>query len=256
MVPVRKHCGEPHPRPVLPESYIMMIACPESRAAEVEPQLKAIVSAAGASWLPDWMRDHEWQDRFNPMKAKRLGPSIVPAEVIIPLSSLSTFFNRLDAMIRPPVVVEATVVKGEEVILLCIIPHDRRTLTFNLAFMLSLSILRLAKRLAAAPTHPAFSSVRKPGRSTACASSSGRITNGTRTIVTCSIPGKISGIWLMKIVITLALWFEPMVRVAGNMVRPSSERYGSPGPAFPEISSGTPTPVRAVVIATRLSRAL
>ena len=233
MVPARTHHGVPHPRPVLPESYIMMIACPESRAAEVEPQLKAIVSAAGASWLPDWMRDHEWQDRFNPMKAKRLGPSIVPAEVIIPLSSLSTFFNRLDAFIRPPVVVEATVVKGEEVILLCIIPHDRRKLTFNLAFMLSLSILRLAKRLGGR----AYASGLFLGQEA-------RAVHGMRLKLwqdhkrnkddrDLFNPGKLSGIWLMKIVITLALWFEPIVRIMGNMVRPRLAEVWKPRAGIP-----------------------
>ena len=234
MVPARTHHGEPHPRPVLPESYIMMIACPESRAAEVEPRLKTIVSAARASWLPEWIRDHEWQDRFNPMKAKRLGPSIVPAEVIIPLSSLSTFFNRLDAFIRPPVVVEATVVKGDEVILLCIIPHDRRRLTFNLAFMLSLSILRLAKRLGGR----AYASGLFLGQEA-------RAVHGMRLKLwqdhkrnkddrDLFNPGKLSGIWLMKIVITLALWFEPIVRIMGNIVQPRlhevwKSRAGIPG---------------------------
>jgi Fe-S oxidoreductase/FAD/FMN-containing dehydrogenase len=220
MVPAKLHGGEPHPRPVLPESYIMMLACPESKAAEVEPKLKAIVSAAGASWLPDWMRDHEWEDRYNPMKAKRIGPSIVPAEVVIPLSSLAIFFNRLDAMIKPPVVVEATVVKGEEVILLCLIPHDRRKFTFNIAFTLSLSILRLAKRLGGR----AYASGLFLGQEA-------RAVHGMRLKLwqdhkrnkddqDLFNPKKISGLWLMKIVITLALWFEPFVRVAGNMVRP------------------------------------
>ena len=220
MVPPKVHNGEPHPRPILPESYIMMLACPESKAAEVEPRLKAIVSDAGASWLPDWMRDHEWEDRFNPMKAKRIGPSIVPAEVIVPLSSLALFFNRLDAMVKPPVVVEATVVKGEEVILLCLIPHDKRRFSFNLAFTLSLTILRLAKRLGGR----AYASGLFLGQEA-------RAVHGMRLKLwqdhkrnkderDLFNPRKLSGIWLMKIVITLALWFEPIVRIAGNMVKP------------------------------------
>ena len=47
-VPAKVHNGEPHPRPILPESYIMMLACPESKAAEAESKLKAIVAAAGS----------------------------------------------------------------------------------------------------------------------------------------------------------------------------------------------------------------
>ncbi len=220
LVPPKTHNGEPHPRPILPESYIMMLACPESRAAEAEPKLRAIVAAAGASWLPDWMRDHEWADRFNPMKAKRIGPSMVPAEVIIPLSALSTFYNRLEAMIKPPVVVEATAVKGEEVILLCLIPHDSRKFSFNLAFTLSLSILRLAKRLG--------------GRAYASGlflAQEARAVHGMRLKLwqghkrdkddrDLFNSRKLSGIPLMKLVITLALWFEPIVRIMGNTVKP------------------------------------
>jgi Fe-S oxidoreductase/FAD/FMN-containing dehydrogenase len=234
MVPPKTHNGEPHPRPMLPESYIMMLACPESRGAEVEPRLKAIVAAAGASWLPDWMRDHEWEDRFNPMKAKRIGPSMVPAEVIIPLSALAAFYNRLEAMIKPPVVVEATAVKGEEVILLCLIPHDRRKFSFNLAFTLSLSILRLAKRLG--------------GRAYASGlflAQEARSVHGMRLKLwqdhkrdkddgDLFNPRKLAGIPLMKIVITLALWFEPIVRIMGNMAKPRLKevwqaRRGVPG---------------------------
>jgi Fe-S oxidoreductase/FAD/FMN-containing dehydrogenase len=233
MVPARTHHGEPHPRPVLPESYIMMMACPESRAAEVEPGLKAIVQAAGASWLPDGIRDHEWQDRFNPMKAKRIGPSIVPAEVIIPLSSLSLFFSRLDLFIKPPVVVEATVVKGEEVVLLCLIPHDKRKLTFNLAFILSLSILKLAKRLGGR----AYASGLFLGQEA-------RSVHGMRLKLwqdhkrnkddrDLFNPGKLSGIWLMKMVISLTLWFEPMARIMGNRIRPRLREVWKPRAGIP-----------------------
>ena len=233
IVPARTHHGEPHPRPVLPASYIMMIACPESRAAEVEPRIKAIVSAAGASWLPDWIRDHEWEDRFNPMKAKRIGPSLVPAEVVIPLSSLSAFFHRLDRFFKPPVVVEATVVKGDEVILLCMIPHDRRKLTFNLAFILSLSVLKLAKRLGGR----AYASGLFLGQEA-------RAVHGMRLKLWQDHkrnkdnedrfnPGKLSGIWLMKMMILLTLWFEPMARIAGNMIRPKLREVWKPRAGLP-----------------------
>lgn len=234
IIPPKTHHGHPHEKPVLPESYIMLLACPESRSEEVLGKLKPILTSAGAKMLPQSITDHEWEERFNPMKVKRIGPSIVPAEVVVPLSSVSKVFGQIDRLIKAPVIVEATVVKGNEVVLLCLIPHDSRKFSFNLAFTLSLSILRIAKR--------------NGGRAYASGlflAQEAKTVHGMRLKQWQDYkvqkdwqdkfnPRKLSGIWLMKMTIILALWFEPIVRITGNTIKPQlkevwKETNGLPG---------------------------
>jgi len=47
-----------------------------------------------AELLSDRIAQHEWEHRFKIMLVKRLGPSLVPAEVVVPLSSLGNFMTR------------------------------------------------------------------------------------------------------------------------------------------------------------------
>ena len=233
-IPPKTHHGHPHERPILPDSYILLLACAESRSEEVGGKLNSILEAAGAKMLPQSLTDHEWEERFKPMKAKRIGPSIVPAEAIVPLGSVSKVLGEIDSLIKAPVIVEATVVKGNEVVLLCLIPHDSRKFSFNLAFTLSLSILKIAKR--------------NGGRAYASGlflAQEAKSLHGTRLEQWQNYkaekdrqdkfnPRKLSGISLMKVMINLALRFEPFARAMGNTIKPGlketwKEVKGLPG---------------------------
>lgn len=219
-VPPKTHHGQPHIKPVLPDSYIMTVACPESRSSEVEKKLKPIVNAAGAKMLSKDITDHEWEDRFNPMKVKRLGPSIVPAEVLIPLSSVSNVITKIERLIKAPVFIEATVAKGNEVVLLCLIPHDVRKFTFNLAFTLSLSILRIAKRSGGRAYASGLFLAQEARQVHGMRLKEWQDFKKEKDLDDMFNPRKFSGIPLMKLVITLALWFEPIVRIMGNTIKP------------------------------------
>lgn len=233
-VPPKTHHGHPQFKPTTPENYIIMLACPESNGDEVGTRLKSILSASGGKFLTKEITDHEWEERFNPMKVKRIGPSIVPAEVVVPLSSIEKVFENMNKMIKPPVVVEATIVKGNEVILLCMIPHDSRKFSYNFAFTLSLTILKIAKK--------------NGGRAYASGLFLGQEANqvygnrlkqwkdfkNAKDLKDNFNPRKLDGIFLMKIVISLALRFEPIVRILGNTIKPElKERWkaknGVPG---------------------------
>jgi Fe-S oxidoreductase len=85
------------------------------------------------------------------MVVKRLGPSLVPAEVVIPLASLGNFMEEVEKKINQPVVKEGTVIrKGKdgrpEIVILGFIPADQRQFSYNFVFSLSLSIMNIAER--------------------------------------------------------------------------------------------------------------
>lgn len=135
-----------HFEPELPEAYLAVIAYPESRRPAVDAALAAIRDANGGSELDSATAEHEWEQRFAPMRLKRVGPSIVPTEVIVPLGELEAVLAEIDAKLKQPFVLEGMLGRGDKVVLLGFIPHDERTLAFNLAFALSLVVIAIAKK--------------------------------------------------------------------------------------------------------------
>lgn len=132
--------------PILPEKFVVMMAYPKSKHIEIENDLVNLVEKYGAEELPEEAAEHEWNERFKPMRFKRMGPSIIPTEIIVPLENLATVLNEIDQKIKQPFVLEGMITKGNTVILLGFIPHDERKFTFNIAFALSLSVIEIAKK--------------------------------------------------------------------------------------------------------------
>ena len=130
----------------LPETYVALIAFPASRASVVDPALARLVAAHGGTFLPQEVAMHEWEGRTAPMRLKRLGPSIIPTEVVVPLENLAAALAEIDAKIAQEFILEGMVGADGRVVLLGFIPHDERTFAFNVAFALSLSVMNIAKR--------------------------------------------------------------------------------------------------------------
>ncbi len=128
----------------LPESYLAVIAFPQSRAAFIRGPLETIVRTQGGTFLSDAQAQQEWEDRTNAMRLKRIGPSIIPTEVIVPLGDLAEVLQEIDEKIDQPFVLEGMVSKNGDVVLLGYIPHDERSFAFNPAFALSLSVMAIA----------------------------------------------------------------------------------------------------------------
>jgi len=80
------------------------------------------------------------------MKVKRLGPSVVPAEAVLPLSALAEVLEELEAKIRQPLALEGMGVSGDEIVLLGFIPQDERHFSYSLTFPLYLTVAKTAKR--------------------------------------------------------------------------------------------------------------
>jgi Fe-S oxidoreductase/FAD/FMN-containing dehydrogenase len=149
--PLAEHFGQPaEPRIVLPDGYTMVVVCREPDAAAVAARLPALMSACGARALDAETTNHEWANRFKIMKIKRLGPSLVPAEVIVPLRTLDSFMTRLKNTLHQPVAMEGVLVGtgrgGEpEVVLLGFVPADERRFSYNIAFGMSLVVMQIAE---------------------------------------------------------------------------------------------------------------
>ena len=159
-LPPRLEHGEPvlESRPTLPEDgYTVLLVAPEGRWGAIEQVLIPIFDAHGARQLGQDLAEHEWEERFGLMHIKRLGPSLLPAEAIVPLKNLGPALEEVQAAIKQPLTLEGMVqvdlTRGSEglVTLLGFIPHDERKLSFGVAYSLSLTLVQTAKKYRGKP---------------------------------------------------------------------------------------------------------
>lgn len=142
--PAKLHHGEKMEthRPELPEAYVCNFFYPANRDMT---GLEDAIRETGGEVLPEEISEHETGEWFRSMKVKRLGPSFIPAEVVIPADKLDSVITGINKAVSLPVLMEGMVAKGDEIVLLCFIPHSEREFKFNLAFPLALSIIRIAE---------------------------------------------------------------------------------------------------------------
>ena len=212
-----------HYEPDLPEAYLAVIAYPASRRDQIDAKLAAISEKHGGAEQPAEAAEHEWEQRFAPMRLKRIGPSIVPTEVIVPLAEMPNVLAEIGVKIKQPFILEGMVGKGDKVVLLGFIPHDERTLAFNLAFALSLSVIKIAKAHGGA----AYSTglyFRNEADSVMGAPRVKALREFKRSVDPNDLlnPGKVVGSGLINSIMGLATAFEPIVRPIANSAKPPS----------------------------------
>ena len=210
-----------HYEPKLPEAYLAVIAYPTARAADIEAPLAVIADEHGGADLGAEAAEHEWEQRFAPMRLKRIGPSIVPTEVIVPLGEMPAVLAEIDQKISQPFILEGMVGKGDKVVLLGFIPHDERSLAFNLAFALSLSVIKIAKAHGGA----AYSTglyFRREAESVLGAQRAAALKKFKNEVDPKDLvnPGKVLGSGLIDFIMGSASAFEGVVRPLANAAKP------------------------------------
>ncbi len=230
--------AHPHYTPPLPEAFVLMIAYPTSRHRLIDQPLLSLLESVHAQILPSEAAEHEWDLRFAPMRLKRIGPSMIPTEVIVPLSSLSDVLNEIDEKIKQPFILEGMVGKDNKVTLLGFIPHDERTFAYNLAFALSLSVISIAKKHGgtAYSTGLYFKSEAKNvfGQERYGLLKEYKEKNDPHHLLN---PHKILGNDLLHAVMLLATKFEPIIRPfanrattkTGDFAHQTKDTHGIPG---------------------------
>src|SRR6266545_500539 len=143
--PLREHNGHPAEHHVeLPHAYIVTLAFRAADAAAIYAALPPLAARCGAQVLSDAIAQHEWAQRFKLMTIKRLGPSLVPAEVIVPLAGLADTLDEFTQKVGQPLVKEGVVLRQgangvPEVVILGFIPADQRKFSYNFVFGLALT---------------------------------------------------------------------------------------------------------------------
>jgi FAD/FMN-containing dehydrogenase len=149
--PLMEHHGHPaEERVLLPAAYVLTLTFRQADRDQIMSQLRELVKPCQGEILSDRIARHEWHHRFKLMVVKRLGPSLVPAEIVIPLSQLGATMTEIERKVDQPIVKEGVIIRegshGEpEVVVLGFIPADQRKFNYNFVFGLVLTIIKIAE---------------------------------------------------------------------------------------------------------------
>jgi len=239
--PLMEHDGHPvEERVILPLSYLTTLAFRKRDREPVIRQLPELLRSCHGELLPHKIAEHEWKNRFKLMLVKRLGPSLVPSEIVVPLSALGNVMEEIEDKVKQPLVKEGVVIRqgksGQpEVVVLGFIPGDERKFAYNLVFGLTLTVTKIAEKHGGR----AFATGIYLGKKAPMILGEGRVKQlealkaqiDPRSIMN---PGKVIANGLLGATIRLAGFFEPLIRLVGNSVatqigeRPTTPVRGIP----------------------------
>ena len=223
--PLMEHMGHPvEERVMLPAAYIITLAYRASDKERVLAGLHELIKPCQAEILSDRIAEHEWEHRFKLMVVKRLGPSLVPAEVIVPLAALGDVMEEIERKVDQPVVKEGVIIKKgaqgkPEAVILGFIPSDQRKLSYNFVFGLVLTIMKIAEKHGGRPysTGMYFSS---KADEILGGERAKRMKTFKREVDPQGIlnPQKVIGSGNLGKLLAVAGAFEPLIRPFGNRV--------------------------------------
>jgi hypothetical protein len=111
---------------------------------EIE-KLKHIVSRHSGSLESKEISEHEWDERFYPMRIKRLGPSLAPSEVYVPLENLDDYLNHMNEHFKSEdFALEGAITDRGEVAVLTWFPDDEsHQISFLMGWYRSLDVINI-----------------------------------------------------------------------------------------------------------------
>jgi Fe-S oxidoreductase/FAD/FMN-containing dehydrogenase len=223
--PRQEHYGHYDEEKVtLPISYIVILTFRAKDSRDVAGKLPKMMEVSHGERLSDEIAQHEWKNRFKLMVVKRLGPSLVPAEVVVPLKTFGDFMTDVERQISQPLVKESVLIRDgkngqPEVVVLGFIPSDQRRFSYNFVFPLSLTIAKIAEKHGGRPfsTGLYFSGKAKKvlGEEKVKRLKEFKSKTDPKGILN---PGKVIGNGLLSTAVNLAGSFGWLLRPMGNRV--------------------------------------
>ncbi|UGV41080.1 FAD-binding oxidoreductase [Methanococcoides orientis] len=125
--------------------YLAQFVHPRS-SAEVASEVEDIVRRNKGEVLPESVAMHEWDQRFYTMRLKRLGPSLIASELIVPAYSMADFLKSVDKKFKGDFVFEGIMETPERFIMMGFMLADERKTNYPLKFSSSLIVADIAKK--------------------------------------------------------------------------------------------------------------
>ncbi len=223
--PLREHCGHPaEERVLLPETYIINLAFRKKDSQALMTRLPRLLEQNGAEFLDDQIAQHEWRNRFKLMMVKRLGPSLVPSELVVPLSTLGDVMTEIEKKVTQPIIKEGIIIRTganaqPEAVILGFIPSDQRKFNYNFVFGLALTMFKIAEKYGGRPYASGLYFSGKAskifGKERVQRLKSFKVEIDPKNILN---PGKVINTGMVSRFLSLAFFFEPLIRPLGNRV--------------------------------------
>jgi ferredoxin len=194
--------------------------------------VRQLIHACRGRMLAQESADRLWQERFDTLKIKKLAPSLISTKVVVPLDSLMTVLQNSER-IKQPLAVEGTILQDGDgrvkAVLLGFIPHDERKPSYNLAYGLALSFIKLAAGAGGRPCATGIYFKRQAGEIIGAARLN-RLISQKKTIDPQNIlnPGKVIPRDALDLFMALAWRLEPLIRFLANRL-PRPPRPANPG---------------------------
>ncbi|MHA2379803.1 MAG: FAD-binding oxidoreductase [Candidatus Thorarchaeota archaeon] len=111
-------------------------------AAELE-KLKHVVQRHNGTIESEKTAHHEWEERFYPMRIKRLGPSLAPSEVYVPVERLGDFLIHMENHFKGErwAAEGAVTDRGDVAVLTWFLDDERRKIAFLMGWYRSLDVI-------------------------------------------------------------------------------------------------------------------
>lgn len=133
---------------VLPENrYYVTMVYPRARKASIEGLLRTMVTEHGGEVMRDALAQEEWREKFYPMRFKKLGPTLVASEVVIPVSQLGAFVSEVEKKYKGTFALEGTMVHNDQIAILGFMLADERKFGFPLVYANALSVMEIGEKL-------------------------------------------------------------------------------------------------------------
>jgi FAD/FMN-containing dehydrogenase len=137
-----------HPPPIT-SGFLALLTVPAWTLPEAVARAPAL---AGARLLDPALAEHEWEDRYYPMRIKRLGPSLLAGEFLLHADRFAETVAAIErAHARETIGVEAFGVRGGRLAVLVYALEDARRLLYAVGMARAMAPLRIARRRGGAP---------------------------------------------------------------------------------------------------------
>ncbi len=137
-------------RAYLPEGSYLVLTLLQSDETGPRGEVVRLAASAMGKELDGETAAHEWDERLYPLRIKKAGPSVIPAEAEVPTSKVGALLADT-AKRLPELALEVIVGRDGKAVCLGFIPCDSRTADFTVSFTASLEFLRLAEKYGGAP---------------------------------------------------------------------------------------------------------
>ncbi|MFZ5640192.1 MAG: FAD-binding and (Fe-S)-binding domain-containing protein [Bacillota bacterium] len=133
---------------VLPEDrYFLTFVYPKVRKTTVESALKGVAAACRGEIMREALAREEWDERFYPMRFKKLGPTLIATEVVIPVEQLAEFVGAVEKKYKGEFALEGTMIHHDKMAVLGFMLSDERKAGFPMAYANSLTVMEMGEKL-------------------------------------------------------------------------------------------------------------